>query len=738
MARMANPTSRRGRFRTTIIVAIALLLAAAGEVRALSESTDIALVPNARGRSNFGGVLPTSGFPGGYAPTFTNVNPFAIGATEDLSGFDTVVLVGICDIGSANFLDNPSWKATINGFIAGGGKLIIWDSECRSTDYSKFLLPFTTDNPGPHGASGTLSITEENSLSRSAPAANPRFVDVGLVGSGTDAVGDANVFLSFNPLWCVDMRAINAGIGAPAKPTHTYSGTKTLKPNGFGDGLIIYNGLDKDRLRNGQGFGTGTGAENFGRIWLFELLQPFNPDALPCGQTVPCGNGTIDLGEDCDPAAVPTGCTAPDNCDVNQCVCVTPPNCGDGFINPPELCDPSAVPTGCSPSLPICNQVTCLCEAPVCGNNSTEAGEQCDGTDDAACPGQCLSPGDPNECKCPICGDDAINQPGEQCDGIDLGICQACNPPGDPQQCQCAGPPVVCGDNTAQPPEQCDGTDDVACPGQCLPPGFPHECTCPTLCGNNVVDPSEQCDGTDDATCPGQCLPPGDPRECMCGSGCGNGIVEPGETCDPPGSPAGASGNLCRPNCTVCGDGVVQGADGESCDDGNSDECDPTKPQKPLDNCNNLCGGLNCKDPSRIKLGSGLDVFRTHSRMVPIEGGAIDFGGSDFSMSLTAVQNPVAIFETRSLPAGAIEARSSKTFQYKNKAAKLDGGIYRLKASLTRDVTYNVSVVAYGNLRGDAAADMVTSMTVGGQEWTVRGLWRQTTGGWVFDGRSRP
>jgi len=50
---------------------------------------------------------------------------------------------------------------------------------------------------------------------------------------------------------------------------------------------------------------------------------------------------------------------------------------------------------------------------------------------------------------------------------------------------------------------------------------------------------------------------------------CGNGLVDlPGETCDPPESPAGAIGNLCRSDCTVCGDGIVN--DAEQCDDGNN------------------------------------------------------------------------------------------------------------------------------------------------------------------------
>ncbi|MCH8880776.1 MAG: hypothetical protein IID34_12960 [Planctomycetes bacterium] len=44
--------------------------------------------------------------------------------------------------------------------------------------------------------------------------------------------------------------------------------------------------------------------------------------------------------------------------------------------------------------------LTCLQEGE-CGNNIVELGEDCDGTDDAACPGQCIPPGEPGECTCP-------------------------------------------------------------------------------------------------------------------------------------------------------------------------------------------------------------------------------------------------------------------------------------------------------------------------------------------------
>ena len=63
---------------------------------------------------------------------------------------------------------------------------------------------------------------------------------------------------------------------------------------------------------------------------------------------------------------------------------------------------------------------------------------------------------------------------------------------------------------------------------------------------------------------------------CTADAVCGDGLVDPPETCDPPGQPAGLP-NVCRANCTFCGDGTVQFGDGEECDDGNNaggDGCD--------------------------------------------------------------------------------------------------------------------------------------------------------------------
>jgi Big-like domain-containing protein len=265
---------------------IGVFAAPAQPALADTRSQNIALVPSAQGRINMGGTLPTSivgrqGVPAGYSPAFTMVLPetIATGGAGVLSGFDTVALVGICDIG--DFLSGahgPNFKTNIESFVSNGGKLIIWDPECTSTNYSNFVYPFTTSNPGAAGATGTLTDVEENSLSSSVPA-NDAFVNVVAVSTGTDAVGDANVFVSFNQNWCTDLRATNTlGVNGPVQ---TYAR--------LGSGLIIYSGLDKDAMSNvTPSFDKASlsGAVHLQRIWLLELLQPFNPDNLPCGVKV--------------------------------------------------------------------------------------------------------------------------------------------------------------------------------------------------------------------------------------------------------------------------------------------------------------------------------------------------------------------------------------------------------------------------------------------------------------------
>lgn len=104
------------------------------------------------------------------------------------------------------------------------------------------------------------------------------------------------------------------------------------------------------------------------------------------------------------------------------------------------------------------------------------------------------------------------------------------------------------------------------------------------LCGNAQEDPGESCDGSDlggqscaslgngtgTLTCSADCQS-FDLAGCSGPPYCGNDDVDAGEACD-----AGGQSATCDFDCTLsgCGDGLVNAAAGEQCDDGNSSNTD--------------------------------------------------------------------------------------------------------------------------------------------------------------------
>ncbi len=160
------------------------------------------------------------------------------------------------------------------------------------------------------------------------------------------------------------------------------------------------------------------------------------------------------------------------------------------------------------------NGVPDECDDPTCGNDCLEGGEagypaeECDGTLDDACPGECYPPGHPNECTCAFCGDGVVGD-GEDCDG---GACCTAGCTFEPDTLACNPSSGVC-----DPAEYCTGAD-ADCPANvtitacidgdgCCPAGCDanDDNDCVAVCGNNIAEPGEQCDGTDDAACPGAC-----------------------------------------------------------------------------------------------------------------------------------------------------------------------------------------------------------------------------------------
>jgi len=271
------------KYTATVLILYALTMSAfftmikISPVHALSQSQNVALVPNAYGLANNGGCLPTSGFPGGYSPTFTNLSPYSIrdDPTDPIAagGFDTVVFVQIDYI--QNWLSYPNFKNRIENFVYNGGKLIIWDSECTNNNYSNFIYPFTLSAPGAWGSwSGDLWIVENNTLGTN-DTTSFYYVNTASMHNAYD-IGDANVMVSYDPHWCMHMVAYNTyGVKGPVQAYARY-----------GNGLIIWNGLDMDYMGWGAIANDNVGYDNLHYIWFLQLKQQWNPDNLPCGKHV--------------------------------------------------------------------------------------------------------------------------------------------------------------------------------------------------------------------------------------------------------------------------------------------------------------------------------------------------------------------------------------------------------------------------------------------------------------------
>ncbi|MCC6647455.1 MAG: hypothetical protein IT374_18020 [Polyangiaceae bacterium] len=250
-----------------------------------------------------------------------------------------------------------------------------------------------------------------------------------------------------------------------------------------------------------------------------------------------CGDGTVDLGEECDLGA---GNNGDDKACTSACKSAI---CGDGLtLSGTEECDLGVGNNGDDKAC------TAACKSAKCGDGLVRTGaEECDlgaGTgDDQACTTQCKSAS---------CGDGLVG-PGEECD---LGAGNN----GDDKACTAACKNAFCGDGLKGPGEGCDdgpnNGNGNACTSQCVS----------ASCGDGFVQAGvEDCDdganNGDDKACTSQCKT----------ASCGDGLVLAGtEECD-----AGASNSntgACTLACknAICSDGFIQ-AGVETCDDGGTD-----------------------------------------------------------------------------------------------------------------------------------------------------------------------
>jgi cysteine-rich repeat protein len=363
-----------------------------------------------------------------------------------------------------------------------------------------------------------------------------------------------------------------------------------------------------------------------------------------------CGNGRVDPGETCDRRDA--------SCDAScQSVGSAGDACGNGTLDAPEECDDwnDASGDGCS--------AKCLLE--LCGNSRLDQSttafgevlvETCDPPEPGFCDERCLliscgdgrlagdeecddgnpAGGDGCDPACAIefCGDGALNQlPGEE----------ECEPAGE-GACDDDCVTIACGNGALQGGEECDDGNGSAGDG-CDP-----ECRI-EACGNGQLDALEDCEPPGGGDCDEQCSA----RRVECGDGvvddgvgeecddgnlahgdgcspgclleqCGNGRIEPPfETCEPPGT--SACGQRCRT--ALCGDGWVDAAAGEECEDGNVESGDGCGPSCRFERCGNgvLEPGEHCEPPGTGACGRDCRIagWTGEVAVTPLPVGADDF-----------------------------------------------------------------------------------------------------------------
>jgi len=288
------------------------------------------------------------------------------------------------------------------------------------------------------------------------------------------------------------------------------------------------------------------------------------------GGDVGCGDGVRQRDEVCDDGNTEDG----DGCSAD---CLSDETCGNGYLDTPvgELCDDSNTESGDACRADCLSDYRCgngvldtvadgAASDEICDDGNTENGDGCSATCDSD----------------ETCGNGTVDIPaGEVCDDGNAADGDACS-----ADCTMS---FLCGNGAIDGVEECD--DGNTDPGD----GCAADCF-NEICGNARLDAAELCDDgdTDDANgcrtdCTYTCSSDVDCDDldvCNGAETCANGGTTT-SACVPPAAPA-VDGTACGADlicrggvCAAsgCGDGVVDPARAEVCDDGNSvdgDGCD--------------------------------------------------------------------------------------------------------------------------------------------------------------------
>jgi hypothetical protein len=666
-----------------------------------------------------GGTFRTNGLGWAVAPTLTDTSS---GLTHS-ARIDGSPIPGLVFSRSVSFND--------------ADEVIVIRDTLTNTGASQLTLVATLDNTDPDQSAVPFSNFQTSNDVVSASAPNDLVLATGIEDGLTVGMGSAS------PLRIVDVSGFENTNPYPII-------TLPQDPNGAngdtGINLIInYGTLDAGASQS------ATWSIVFGATKSAAMTNYLATLGV-------CGNGVVEPGEPCDEG--PNN-GAPKSCCTTTCT----PVCDDGNLCTDDGCDSASGAFVCSHTdntAPCASGSRCVvggtCSGGVCGGGTPRVCDDHNPCTDDGCGSAtgCFTNfnsapcddhnacTDNDRCSFGSCTGGTFNSTpcddGNACsinDRCSFGFCQG----GAPRDCNDHNPcttefcqffvgciftnldGIHCDDNNP-----CT-TDDFCRVGRCS--GDPRNCFDDDPCsvdscssaGGAFLCMHESCASVPDSTCPSMCQPPG----------CGNGRLDPGETCDPPDPTpmAGRPGDVtCRPDCGFCGDGVVQTAHSETCDDGNElSGCTPGRPNVPIDACQNNCTPPICKSPSKIRVRSPKSLFTMHGWITPVQPAVtIDPHANGFVVELTD-PNGAVVFRS-SLDRGLILPKGG-AFRYADRTAKSNGGIARLRIR-EHQGEFVVALTAYGDLSG-ATDQMSLHVFIGPQEWTLSGRWVESSHGWTLD-----
>jgi len=300
----------------------------------------------------------------------------------------------------------------------------------------------------------------------------------------------------------------------------------------------------------------------------FNLESTMDCDVLTVSAAIVCGNGILEIGEDCDDANLISGDGCNASCQIEGALPPPVAVCGNGLLEGSEECDDGNLISGDG-----CNTI-CIMEITsgggggstpgvICGNSIRETGEQCD---------------------------DGNNISGDGCTSNCL--LEVFSGGG-------GSPTVECGNGQVELGEDCDDGNNLSgdgCSSSCIWETVYHGSPVPAICGNNILESGEYCDDGNlvsgdgcDSNCEVEIVLLNEPvvpkvetpKEKVIVPICGNGIVEQFEDCDDGNN---ESGDGCSELCIleeyqpkedfppICGNGVIEQF--EDCDDGNNESGD--------------------------------------------------------------------------------------------------------------------------------------------------------------------